>query len=147
RLDRCGPSGRTGTGRRPVRARDHPEKRTAVIAIHSAFRRVHRQLRPSSPLPEIQAEFFPSVGANHSAVLERGRLRVRVSDLFVDAPREVFEALAAILLSKLYRKKLDPRHRNEYRRYLMTEEMLARSKRARAERGRRSRDRKGGGEG
>ncbi len=76
------------------------------------------------------------MAANHSATLENGILKVRVSDLFDDAPLEVFETLATILLSKIYRKKIDRRHHLDYRRYTMSGEMLARSRQARAERGR-----------
>ena len=107
--------------------------------LSSAFANVHRLLKPRTPLPEIQTEFFPSVGANHSATLEDGKLRVRVSDLFVDAPARVLDALAWILLAKLYRKKIDTAHHREYRRYTLSDEMLERSRRTRSARGRRAR--------
>ena len=100
------------------------------------FRRVHRQLRPRTPIPEVATEFFPSVGANHSATLDDGRLRVRISDLFVDAPEEVSEALAAILLSKLYGKKVDPKYQRIYRRYTLSPVMQERGRQARTARGR-----------
>ena len=108
-------------------------------ALGSAFRRIHRQLKPRTPLPTITTEFYPSVGVNHSATLEKGVLNVRVSDLFLDAPADVFETLAAILLCKLYKKKIDPRHNRTYRRYTMSEDMLERRRLARTERGRRIR--------
>jgi hypothetical protein len=108
-------------------------------ALEAAFRRVHRQLKPRTALPTIRTEFFASVGANHSATLENGTLSVRVSDLFVDAPADLFETLAAILLSKLYRKRIDPHLNRTYRRYTMSEPMLERTRRARSERGRRTR--------
>jgi hypothetical protein len=107
-----------------------------VTTLEAAFREIHRTLKPRTPLPVLKAEFFPSVGANHSATLEDGVLRVRVSDLFLDAPRDILEAIAVILLSKLYRKKIDTRHRVIYRRYTLSPEMLDRSKRIRSERGR-----------
>ena len=98
---------------------------------------MHQQLRPRSPLPIIEAEFFPSVAANHSATLHKGRLQVRVSDLFQDAPSEVLEALAAILLSKLYRRKVDPRYQRDYRQYTLRPEMVQKSREVRQARGRR----------
>lgn len=110
-----------------------------VDALAAAFSRVHRQLKPRTPLPAIETEFFPSVGANHSATLEDGRLKVRVSDLFEDAPADVYETLAAILLSKLYSKKVDSRHNRAYRQYTMSASMLERTRRARRDRGRRTR--------
>ena len=104
--------------------------------LEAAFRTVHRRLRPRTPIPTIETRFVASVAANHSATLEDGVLKVRVSDLFDDAPLEIFETLATILLSKIYRKKIDRQHHLDYRRYTMSGEMQARSRQARAERGR-----------
>ena len=111
----------------------------SVGSLEVAFKTVHRRLKPRTPLPSIETEFFPYVGANHSATLEDGVLRVRVSDMFVTAPLEVLETLATILLSKIYRKKVDPQRHREYRRFTMSEEMIERSRRVRSERGRRAR--------
>jgi predicted metal-dependent hydrolase len=116
-----------------------------AAALESAFRRVHRQLKPRTTLPTIQTEFFPSAGANHSATLEEGVLNVRVSDLFHDATPDIFETLATILLSKLYKKKIDPEYNRKYRRYTMSEPMLERSRHVRSERGRRTRTTGSGG--
>jgi predicted metal-dependent hydrolase len=120
-------------------ALDFPPETSPALVLESAVRRVHRQLKPRTPLPTIRTEFFASVGANHSATLEDGTLSVRVSDLFADAPADVFETLAAILLSKIYRKKIDPQQNRAYRRYTMSESMVERTRRARSERGRRTR--------
>ena len=118
---------------------DFSPQTSPAAELESAFRRVHRQLKPRTPLPTIRTEFFASVAANHSATLEDGTLSVRVSDLFVDAPADLFETLAAILLSKLYRKKIDPKHNTAYRRYTMSGPMLERTRHARSQRGRRTR--------
>jgi hypothetical protein len=107
-----------------------------VTELECAVRKIHRELKPHTALPTIETEFFPSVGANHSATLEDGVLRVRVSDLFADAPLEILETVAIILLSKLYRKKIDAERQKDYRRYTMSHRMLERSRRVRSERGR-----------
>jgi hypothetical protein len=104
--------------------------------VESAFRRIHRQMKPRTAMPRIHAAFIRSAGANHNATLENGTLQVQVSDLFEDAPDDVVDALAAILLAKLYRKKVDPAVGARYRRYLMTPAMRERSRQARIERGR-----------
>lgn len=104
--------------------------------IESAFRTVHRRLRPRTTVPSIEVRIVPSVGANHSAVLEQGQLRVKVSDLFADAPEDVLEALAAILLCRLYRRKLHPEHRRRYRQYTLSPEMRERSREVRRRRSR-----------
>ena len=104
--------------------------------LESAVRKIHRELKPRTALPRIETEFFPSVGANHSATLEQGVLRVRVSDLFADAPVEILETVAIILLSKLYRKKIDAERQKDYRRYTMSHRMLERGRQVRSKRGR-----------
>lgn len=107
-----------------------------MTRLDEAFRKIHHRLKPRTPLPSIETEFFPSVGANHSATLEDGTLRVRISDLFTDAPLEVLENVAMILLSKLYRRKIDTQHHEDYRRYTLSHRMVERSRQVRAERGR-----------
>jgi len=111
----------------------------SVGNIEAAFKTVHRRLKARMPLPSIEIEFYPSVGANHSATLEGQVLRVRISDMFIDAPLEVLESLATILLSRIYRKKVDPHHHRNYRSFTMSEEMIERSQRIRSKRGRRPR--------
>ncbi len=113
--------------------------RAPGILARQVFRDTHRKLKPRTPVPEVSVEFFASVGANHQAVLENAVLKVRLSDMFEDAPRPVFEAVAAILVSKLYRKKADPRYRRIYKEYTTSETMVERARQVRAERGRKVR--------
>ena len=109
-----------------------------IANLKAAFKTVHRRLKPRSSIPVIETEFFPYVGANHSAVLENGVLRIRVSDMFINAPKITLETIAIILLSKIYRKKIDPEHHREYRRFTMSEEILERSRLLRSIRGNRT---------
>lgn len=108
---------------------------SATAQLELAFQKVHRQLKPRTTVPSMKTEFFPSVGANHSASLEHGVLHVRISDLFDDAPREILETLAIILLSKLYKKKVSTEHQRTYRRFTLSSAMLERSRLTRAKRG------------
>lgn len=87
------------------------------------YARVHRQLRPRSPLPQIVVEFRRFAGANSFVRLQDGLLRVRISDLLRGAPAPIQEALAWILLSKLYRKPVDKRWIARYKRWLSRPEM------------------------
>ena len=87
------------------------------------YARVYRQLRPRSPLPEIVVEFRRFAGANSFIRLQDGLLRVQITDLLHGAPAPIQEALAWILLSKLYRKPLDKRWTDRYRRWLSRPEM------------------------
>ena len=67
--------------------------------LSEIFSAMHLELRPRTPLPQIQIEFFPFAGINHTARLNQGRLTIRLSDLFDTAPDDVHRALARILLS------------------------------------------------
>jgi hypothetical protein len=103
------------------------------------FTAAHHELRPRTPVPDIDVEFFPFAGINHTARLNRGRLSVRVSDLFNDAPGEVHHALAVILLAKLYRKKIDASYHRTYRGFILRHEIQERAREARSSRGRAAR--------
>jgi len=96
--------------------------------LESIFKRAHRDLRPRTPLPEIKIEFFPFAGLNHTARLHENRLMIRVSDIFNDAPTEIYYSLALILLAKLYRKKIDQSYHLTYRSFILTETMQERAR-------------------
>src|SRR5262245_36807351 len=100
------------------------------------FCSVHRQLKPRTPVPQINVEFFPFAGINHTARLNEGCLKVRVSDLFEEAPEEVKQALAVILLAKLYGKKIDSSIHRTYRAFVLRSEIQERARVARSDRGR-----------
>jgi predicted metal-dependent hydrolase len=104
--------------------------------LESIFRTAHRELRPRTPIPEIKIEFFPFAGLNHTARLTDGRLTIRVSDIFTDAPIEIYHSLAQILLGKLYRKKIDQAHHHTYRTFILTDIIQERARVVRTNRSR-----------
>lgn len=101
------------------------------MTLEEIFAAAHRQLRPRTAVPEITIEFFPFAGLNHTARLHENRLRIRVSDLFTEAPPDVYNALAQILLSKLYRKKIDTAHHRTYRNFILGDDIQTRARAAR----------------
>jgi predicted metal-dependent hydrolase len=105
-----------------------------VTELEQIFITAHRQLRPRTPVPEIKIEFFPFAGLNHTARLHENRLKVRVSDIFADAPLEIYRSLAVILLAKLYRKKIDDSYHRTYRSFILTENIQERARVARTDR-------------
>src|SRR5260370_23031705 len=105
------------------------------------FATAHRQLRPRTPLPDIKIEFFPFAGLNHTVRLHESRLIIRLSDIFTDAPPEIYRSLALILLGKLYRKTIDSAYHRTYRNFILTEDMQERARIARTKRCRRMRAR------
>jgi len=102
----------------------HPAHSDAVQASlffespDEIYARVFRELKPRTPVPELHVEFCPFANADSFIRLEDGRLRVRISDLLAGAPALVTEALAYILLGKLYRKPVARIYAYRYRLYL-----------------------------
>src|SRR5512135_2533764 len=80
--------------------------------------RVFRELKPRTPLPELSVEFCRFANADSFIRLENGRLHIRISDLLAGAPSPVMDALAHILLGKLYRKPVARMYAHRYRLYL-----------------------------
>jgi hypothetical protein len=100
-----------------------PESTAESVAppagVHAGiYARVFRELRPRTPLPAIRVEFKRYASANAQIRLESGVLLVRIADTLAGAPETVHEALAEILLSKLFRRPVPVRSNNRYRRYL-----------------------------
>jgi len=82
------------------------------------YRRVHREIRPRTPVPPIEVEYKRFANANSDVRLENGAIYVRITDLLESAPAPVTEALAHILLGKLYRKPAGRQYLHRYRLYL-----------------------------
>ena len=87
------------------------------------YARVFREIRPRTPLPEVRVEFCRFANADSAVRLANGLLHVRISDLLEGAPALVAEALANILLRKLYRKPIPRIYTHRYRLYLNRRDM------------------------
>lgn len=87
------------------------------------YARVFRQVKPRTPLPKLHVEFCRFANADSFIRLENGELHVRISDLLAGAPDSVMEALAFILICKLYRKPVERMHAHRYRVYLNRRDM------------------------
>ena len=87
-------------------------------ALKQIYARVFRSMKPRTPLPEITVRFRKYANANSRIRLQDGHLAVDISDLLECAPDPVQEALALILLGKLFRRSPDRRTLSRYRRYL-----------------------------
>ena len=86
--------------------------------LEQIYERILRLLKPHPPLPLIEVHYRPYANANSRIRLSDGRLLVEISDLLQNAPAPVQEALAHILLAKLFRRRPDRNHLALYRRYL-----------------------------
>ena len=109
--------------------------------LDAIIHRAHRQLKPRTVPPPVVTEYFQFAGLNHTARLRGNILRVRISDLFVEAPESVVYSLALILLAKLYRKKLDGEVHRIYRQFILSPRIQEQARLARSSRGRELRSR------
>jgi len=87
-------------------------------------------------MPTLEIKFRRFTSLNTTIRLREGRLIVRLSDLLEHAPENVHEAIAHILLAKLYRKPIGAAHADRYRRYTQSEAVSKQAERIRQTRGR-----------
>jgi hypothetical protein len=99
---------------------DKMQVETALFfeSVEQIYARVFRAVKPRTPLPHITIRFRKYASANSRIRLAADSLRVDISDLLEAAPAPIQEALASILISKLFRKAPDQTFLARYRRYL-----------------------------
>ena len=82
------------------------------------YERVFLALKPRSAVPQISVQYRKYANTNSRVRLAGNKLQVDISDLLESAPAPIQEALAFILLSKLFGKQPDARILARYRHYL-----------------------------
>lgn len=108
----------------------------SVKHLEAHFADAFRQLAAKSSAPEVEVKFYPYAGLHHTIRLRAGRVYVRLSDIFKDAPLNVHRALAFILVAKLLGKRTPDVHERVYRDYAYSPQVLRASDIARRQRGR-----------
>src|SRR5581483_11428080 len=83
----------------------------------------------------IDARFHPFAGLRSTVTMRNGALRARVSDLLAEASPIVIEALAEILLARMFRRRPSREARECYLAYTFRPGIRARIDAARRERG------------
>ncbi|MGB8012765.1 MAG: SprT-like domain-containing protein [Terriglobales bacterium] len=104
--------------------------------LREIFDEAYRELRPQTTAPPMHVRFYPFVSINNTIRMRQGELYIRLSDLLEAAPEPVLQAIAHILLAKLYRKPVDRTHSARYRRYVAGHEVTAKARLVRQMRGR-----------
>lgn len=104
--------------------------------LTALFSEAFRQLDRNHAAPEIEVRFYPYAGISHKIRLRSGRVYVRISDIFKNAPTEVHRALAFILVARLLRKRTPETHERVYRAYAYSPQILRALDLARQQRGR-----------
>ncbi len=108
------------------------------------YARVFRTIKPRTPLPKISVHFRRYANANSKACLKDDHLLIEISDLLQPAPAPIQEALAFILISKLFRRAPERSVLARYRRYLNRGDVRRNLQLAKQQRGRKPlRDAKG----
>ncbi len=87
-------------------------------------------------MPPLDIRFRRFVSLNTTIRLRDGQLFVSLSDLLQGAPPSILEAIAHILLAKLYRKPIQPAQADRYRRYTSSAAVTEQTAQARQTRGR-----------
>ena len=100
-----------------------------------AFARVFRRLGLRRPLPDFRIEYRPYTSLRSSVRWRDNRVWVRISDLLAPSPPIVLEALAEILLSKLFRRRASREARECYLAYVFKESTRRRIEETRRRRG------------
>jgi hypothetical protein len=100
------------------------------------YARVFETLKPRTPTPPIKVKFRRFANANSIIRMKQGALEVHITDLLAEAPAPILEALAFILLSKLFRKPVAPAYANRYRLYMNRKDVRGTIHQIRRERGR-----------
>ena len=90
----------------------------------SIFRRAFRRLKPRTEPPEFDVRYrrYARLKSTIRFDAATATIRADISDLVQQAPPEVVEALATILLCKLYRKRVSTAVRQRYERWVHTPE-------------------------
>ena len=106
------------------------------MLVDQIYAKVFGDLRPSLALPTISIRFYRFTSLTSNIRFTQGCLQVKISDLLLDAPDSVQEALAYILLSKLFRQRPPQAMVQQYRLHLAQTDLTDRLNRIRQERGR-----------
>jgi predicted metal-dependent hydrolase len=104
--------------------------------LSALYAEAFRQLDPSRPTPDVEVRFYPYAGLNHTIRLRAGRVYVRLSDIFRDAPMNVHRALAVILVAKMLRRRVPQVHDRVYRDFAFSPQVQRAADIARRRRGR-----------
>jgi hypothetical protein len=107
-----------------------------VVHLRPLFECVYRDIRPRAPIPGFEIRFYHFANINNTIRLRDGKVLVRISDLLEGAPDSVLESLLHILISKLYRKPIEPLHNTRYRRFVSSHDLTRKAHLIRQMRGR-----------
>ncbi len=89
----------------------------AVPGGERLFQRIYTRLGCEGRPPHFVVEYHPYADLTHTIRLWQDRAQVRLSDVLREAPQRVVEAAAAILLGRLYRRRVAEESLEAYRQF------------------------------
>jgi hypothetical protein len=104
--------------------------------VHRYFLEAFSHVNRDGALPDIEVVFYPYAGLNNTIRVRRRRVYVRISDVLSDAPLQVIQAIAMILVSKLYRRRVPKTWDLVYRSYTTSPQIVKSAEQTRRRRGR-----------
>ena len=104
------------------------------------FQQAYSELRPGAPVPELRVEFFAFTSIKNTIRMRESKLLVRLSDLLEGAPAPVLQAIAHILLAKMYRRPVNREAAARYRRHVSSHNVTRKAHLVRQMRGRKRLD-------
>jgi len=105
--------------------------RSVVPGGAATFQRIFTRLGCPGRPPEFSVEFYPYAGLTHTVRLRNEVAHVRVSDVLLSAPTAVIDGVAAILLARLYKRRVPLDMALDYRAFATTALMSSRMRQLR----------------
>lgn len=109
---------------------------TLITRIEDYYREAFGFYDAERRIPAINVSFYPYIGINNTIRIREGKVFVRIAEICRDMPLPVQRALAYVLVSKLYRRRVPKAARELYGNYIRSSEMRDRSTESRRSRGR-----------
>lgn len=108
--------------------------------VEALYQRVFREIKPRTEPPLFRVEFkkYANVNSTIRVNADRTQIHVKISDQLEGAPAPVQEALAYILVSKLYRKDIPRKYNHRYKLFLNRNDTRRRALLVRQIRGRKT---------
>jgi hypothetical protein len=100
------------------------------------FQRIYTRLGCEGRPPEFIVDYHPYADLTHTIRLREGQAHVRMSDALRGAPQAILEAAAAILLGRLYRRRVSAEFLDAYRAFTYQSRVRKKLLRLRGERAR-----------
>jgi hypothetical protein len=107
-----------------------------IDQITQIYRKILVAIDPVQDASKLTVEFYPYVGVSSRIRRREGAYFVRISDILKDAPAEFHEALAQILLKKLFRRRVPAKALEIYQAFLKQAAIHEKSLEIRRARGR-----------